>query len=81
MTQDLKKLNKQLEKVEAALDKCRTSALQDGWQTQRHANKSRKWDYYAQEKMRLKGLIDELENKSEQDDYAELPKQTGRAAK
>ena len=43
-------------------DKCRTTVMQDGWQTQRHANKSRKWDYYAQEKMRLIQKIEEIEN-------------------
>ena len=49
----LQKLNKQLQKIEAALDKCRTSVMQDGWQTQRYAKKSRKWDYYAQKKMKI----------------------------
>lgn len=61
MTQDLKRLNKKLEKVESELDKCRTSTIQDGWQTQRFAKKSRKWDYYAQEKMKIKQKIEELE--------------------
>ena len=55
----LTKLIKQLEKIEAALDKCRTSILEDGWQTMRYAKKSRKWDYYAQEKMKLLQQIEE----------------------
>ena len=57
---NLAKLEKQLQKIEAQLEKCRTSALQDGWQTQRHAKKSRKWDYLAQEKMELIKKINEL---------------------
>jgi allantoicase len=56
------KLKKRLAKVESELDKCRTTVMQDGWQTQRHANKSRKWDFYAQEKMRLIQKIEEIEN-------------------
>jgi len=56
----LDKLKKRLAKVEAELDKCRTSTIQDGWQTQKFAKKARKWDYYAQEKMKLLQQIDEL---------------------
>lgn len=55
----LQRLNKQLEKVDKELDKCRTSTIRDGWQTQRFAKKARKWDYYAQEKMKLKQLIED----------------------
>lgn len=54
------KLKNQLEKVEKQLDKCRTSAMQDGWQTSKHAKKSRKWDFYAQEKMKLINELDKL---------------------
>ena len=54
------KLQKQLAKVEAELDKCRTSVIQDGWQTQRHAKKSRKWDFLAQEKIELIQKIESL---------------------
>lgn len=64
MKSQLQKLNKQLQKIEAALDKCRTSTLQDGWQTQRYAKKARKWDYYAQEKMKIKQQIEEYEQSS-----------------
>ena len=57
----LQRLNKRLEKVEKELDKCRASTIDDGWQTQRFAKKSRKWDYYAQEKMKLKQLIEAID--------------------
>ena len=59
---NLERLKKQLDRVEKQLDKCRTSTMQDGWQTQRFAKKSRKWDYYAQAKIRLLGLIEDEEN-------------------
>jgi hypothetical protein len=53
------KLLKRLEKIEAELYKNRTSVIQDGWQTQRYAKKSRKWDFLAQEKMEI---LQQLEN-------------------
>lgn len=49
-----------LAKIEKELDTCRTSVLQDGWQTQRYSKKSRKWDILAQEKMKILGLIEDL---------------------
>lgn len=55
----LTKLEKALARVEKELDKCRTSTIDDGWQTQRFARKSRRWDYYAREKMKLKQLIED----------------------
>lgn len=55
----LQKLKNRLAKVEKELDTCRTSVLQDGWQTQRFAKKSRKWDFLAVEKMKLIQLIEE----------------------
>lgn len=58
-------LSQRLEKVERQLDKCRTSTIDDGWQTQRFAKKSRKWDYYAQEKMKLKQLIEDEKNRND----------------
>jgi len=61
----LESLKKQLEKVEKQLDKCRTSTIQDGWQTQRFAKKSRNWDYYAQLKMKILEQIDTCENSDE----------------
>jgi hypothetical protein len=33
----------------------------DGWQTSKHAKKARKWDVLAQEKMKLKQLIEDIE--------------------
>ena len=55
-------IKKKLGRIEAELDKCRTSVMQDGWQTSKYARKSRKWDFYAQEKMKLIGELDKLEN-------------------
>ena len=54
------KLIKKLEKIEMELEKCRTSSYIDGWQTQKHAKKSRKWDMLAQEKFELQIKINEL---------------------
>ena len=54
-------IEKELEKVEKELDKCRTSTFADGWQTSRFAKKSRKWDYYAQRKRELQDMLADLE--------------------
>lgn len=56
------KLEKRLLQVEKQLDKNRTSVLMDGWQTQKHAKKSRKWDFLAVEKIELIQRIEELKN-------------------
>lgn len=57
------KLKSKLEKVEKELEKVRgCSPITDGWQTQRYAKKSRKWDMLAQERMNLINQIDDLEN-------------------
>jgi allantoicase len=61
MKTPLEKLKAKLSKVEAALEKNRTTALNDGWQTQRHARKSRNWDALAREKISLIQKIEELE--------------------
>ena len=53
-------IQKRLIKVEKQLDKCRTSTMQDGFGMMRFARKSRKWDYYAREKMILLGLLEDL---------------------
>jgi hypothetical protein len=58
----IEQLKKKLAKVEAELNKCRTSVLEDGWQTMRYAKKARKWDVLAQDKMKLLQQIDEYEN-------------------
>ena len=52
------KLEKKLDKIKKELDKVRTSSFVDGWQTQRHAKKSRKWDVLAQEKFKLQQSLD-----------------------
>jgi flagellar biosynthesis chaperone FliJ len=57
---NIKKLQARLNKVEKELDTCRTSVLQDGWQTQRFAKKSRKWDVLAQRKMQLIQAIEDM---------------------
>ena len=58
----IEELKKRLEKIEKELDKCRTSSFVDGWQTQRHAKKARKWDVLAQEKMKLIQQINDIED-------------------
>ena len=57
----IEKIKKQLQKIEIELSKCRGSVLEDGWQTMRYAKKMRKWDYYAQGKMKLLQQIEEYE--------------------
>jgi hypothetical protein len=61
MDLELQKLHTKLKKIEKELDTCRTSVLQYGWQTQRHAKKARKWDILAQRKMEILSQIDEIE--------------------
>lgn len=57
----LQQLKSRLLKIENELSTCRTSVLQDGWQTQMHAKKARKWDILAQRKMEILSQIDEIE--------------------
>ena len=57
----LQQLKSRLLKIESELSTCRTSVLQDGWQTQRHAKKARKWDILAKRKMEILSQIDEIE--------------------
>jgi hypothetical protein len=59
MKTEKEKLQKRLEKIEKDLGKNRTSVIQDGWQTQRHAKKSRKWDFLAIEKIEILKKIEE----------------------
>jgi len=58
--EQIQKIKNKLQRIESELDKCRTSILKDGWQTSKHAKKSRKWDFYAQEKMNLLNQLDKL---------------------
>jgi hypothetical protein len=68
MQAELQRLHTKLEKLEKELEKVRgCSPLTDGWQTQRYAKKSRKWDMLAQEKMKLLQLIDD--HGHEQNEY------------
>lgn len=60
MIQNLKKLQSRLEKIDKELEKCRSSSYVDGWQTQKHAKKSRKWDMLAQEKFEIQKKINQL---------------------
>lgn len=57
---EIQRIKKALQRIENELNKCRTSTMQDGWQTSKHAQKSRKWDFYAQEKMSLLNQLDKL---------------------
>jgi hypothetical protein len=57
---NIKQLQSKLNRIEKELSTCRTSVLQDGWQTQKHAKKSRKWDVLAQEKMKILQKIEML---------------------
>jgi allantoicase len=58
--QQIESVKKELSKVEAQLEKNRTTVMADGWQTMRHAKKSRNWDFYAQRKRDLQNQLDEL---------------------
>lgn len=60
---NIKKLQLRLNKIEKELDTCRTSVLQDGWQTQKFSKKSRKWDVLAQRKMQLIQQIEDEKTK------------------
>jgi hypothetical protein len=53
-------LIKRLKKIELELEKCRTSSYVDGWQTQKHAKKSRKRDILAQEKIKIQTQLNDL---------------------
>ena len=67
MDLELQKLYTKLEKIETELSKYRGSVLDDGWQTQRYAKKMRKWDYYAQEKNKIREQIDQIEQRRKAD--------------
>ncbi len=60
--ENIKTLQSRLNKIEKEIETCRTSVMKDGWQTQKFARKSRKWDYLAQEKMKLIQKIDDINN-------------------
>jgi len=60
MENKIQKLKQRLQRIELELNKCRTSAMQDGWQTSKHAKKAHKWDVYAREKMNIISQLDQL---------------------
>lgn len=60
-------LESRLAKIEKELEGNRASVIDDGWQTQRFAKKSRKWDVLAQEKMKIKGMIEDIENQEREE--------------
>lgn len=61
MTQDLKKLKNRLERIERELEKVRgCSPLSHGWQTQKYAKASRKWDELGKEKFQILIKLEEL---------------------
>lgn len=56
---DSSKLRKRLEKIEKEIEKVRgCNPMDDGWQTQRYAKKSRKWDKLSEEKMKILEQLD-----------------------
>ena len=71
---NIKLLQRRLSKVEKELSTCRTSVMQDGWQTSRYAKKARKWDVLAEEKRSLLARIEtaqqqEYEDKTREEMY------------
>lgn len=58
---NIEKLKVQLGKIENELSKCRTSVMEDGWQTMKYAKKARKWDVLAQEKMKIIQILNDCE--------------------
>lgn len=73
MKKQLALLQKRLAKIEKELEGNRTSVIQDGWQTSRYAKKARKWDVLAQEKMAIKGKIEDIEEQMQREVF-ECPK-------
>jgi hypothetical protein len=63
---ELEKLSLSMAKILKELDKTRTTVREDGWQTQKHAKKSGKWDYYARKKFEIVKEIEDSDG-SEKD--------------
>jgi hypothetical protein len=62
---EIQKIKKRLQTIEKELEKVRNYSVQtDGWQTQRFAKKSRKYDYLALEKFELQKKLEEYDNSS-----------------
>jgi predicted secreted hydrolase len=63
MESELQKLHTRLSKIERELEKVRgCSPLTHGWQTQKYAKASRKWDMLAQEKREVLEKLEVLTN-------------------
>lgn len=59
---EIQRIKKRLQTIEKELKKVRDYSVQsDGWQTQRFAKKSRKYDYLALEKFELQKKLNEYE--------------------
>lgn len=59
--QEIQRIEKRLQTIEIQLEKVRNYSAQiDGWQTQKFAKKSRKYDYLALEKFELINKLNEL---------------------
>lgn len=56
------KLIRRLKKIENELDKVRSSSFIDGWQTSKHARKSKKWDELAKEKFEIIKTLDAIDS-------------------
>lgn len=66
---EIQKLANRLQRIEMQLEKVRgCSPITHGWQTQRFAKASRKWDELAKEKMIIKQKIEDLENGTDMHD-------------
>ena len=60
MNKEIQRIKKQLQTIEKELEKVRDYSVQsDGWQTQRFAKKSRKYDYLALKKFELQKKLNE----------------------
>lgn len=61
MKKEIQRIEKRLQTIENELEKVRNYSAQiDGWQTQKFAKKSRKYDYLALEKFELKQKLTDL---------------------
>ena len=65
---EIQRIKRRLQTIEKEIEKVRDyNAQTDGWQTQRFAKKSRKYDYLAMEKFELRRKLEELEDESKTD--------------
>jgi len=65
MIMEIEKLKKKFQKIEQELEKVRgCSVLSHGWQTQKYAKASRKWDELSKEKFNIQKQIEDYEAKN-----------------